>query len=473
MMNLRSAPFWPPAGGFRITAAMVFVDSNRSVALSLLLALTLLAGCASKTPMMPAPAVYTPPQAKPLFTARQASPRTPDIELVYITDRAPRSAQATAQNADSEATLPYTAERSASMAYGTVSVRFGEAVDWDTLASQSVAAERSIDLDLQLGGTTELGRFPPLQYRTDRQADGSFRRNPAVLAQHRTAAEGLQAVLSQRIAAAPRKELVLFVHGYANTFQDAAFTMGELCHFFGREFACAIFSWPAGGSRGILMGSNVDRESSDYAVLHLKQALRIVAATPGLERLHLMAHSRGSSLLLSALQLLSIEHYAAGLQLVDRMKLRNLVLLAPDIDLHVAVTQLFGISSDPDLLHGARAAPDARMTQGDMQFTLYASPDDTALSLAESLFGSVRRLGRVDETMFSEKAYERIASLRNFDVIDVYGSTDLFGHSYFHTNPAVSADLVSLIRYGLKAGAPGRPLEEIRKPFWRIRKTGH
>ncbi len=472
-MDSPSAPFKHPAGAFRITAVMVFVDSKRSVALSLLLALTLLAGCASDTPMMPAPTVYTPPDARPLFSAPHESLRTPDIELVYITDRAPRAAQATEQDADPEATLPYTAERSASMAFGTVRVRFGERVDWDTLAAQSVAAERSIDLDLKLGATTELGRFPPLQYRTDRQSDGSFRRNPAVLAQHRKAAEGLQAVLAQHVAAAPRKELVLFVHGYANTFQDAAFSMGELCHFFGREFACAIFSWPAGGSRGILLGYNVDRESSEYAVLHLKQALRIVAATPGLERLHLMAHSRGSSLLLSALQQLSIEHYAAGLQLVDRMTLRNLVLLAPDIDLQVAVTQMFGISSDPDLLRGARAEPDARITTGDMQFTLYASPDDTALSLAESLFGSVRRLGRVDEAMFSEEAYKRIASLRNFDVIDVYGSTDLFGHSYFHSNPAVSADLVSLIRYGLKAGAPGRPLEEIRKPFWRIRRTGH
>lgn len=423
--------------------------------------------------MMPVPTVYTGPQAKPLFTALPQARRTPEVELVYITDRAPRAVDATDQNADPQATLPYTAERSASMAYGTVRVGFGEGVNWETFAAQSVAVERSIDLDLQLGATTELGRFPPLHYRTDRQADGGYRRSPAVLAQHRKAVEGLQAVLAQHIAAAPRKELVLFVHGYANTFQDAAFSMGELCHFFGREFACAIFSWPAGGSRGILMGYNVDRESSEYAVLHLKQALRIVAATPGLEHLHLLAHSRGSSVLLSALQQLSIEHYAAGLQIVDRMKLRNLVLLAPDIDLQVAVTQLFGISSDPDLLHGARAAPDARMTMGDMQFTLYASPDDAALSLAESLFGSVRRLGRVDTMMFSEEAYERIASLRNFDVIDVYGSTDLFGHSYFHSNPAVSADLVSLIRYGLKAGAPGRPLEKVRKPFWRIRKTGH
>jgi hypothetical protein len=36
---------------------------------------------------------------------------------------------------------------------------------------------------------------------------------------------------------------------------------GDLCHFLGREFVCSIFTWPAGGSRGLFFGYNVDRES--------------------------------------------------------------------------------------------------------------------------------------------------------------------------------------------------------------------
>jgi hypothetical protein len=32
----------------------------------------------------------------------------------------------------------------------------------------------------------------------------------------------------------------------------------------------------------------------------------------------------------------------------------------------------------------------------------------------------------------------------------------------------VSADLIALIRYGLRPVEPGRPLEEISAPFWRI-----
>jgi esterase/lipase superfamily enzyme len=428
----------------------------------------LLGGCASGFPLMPTPTVYTGPAAKPLFTAPANAPKSSAIELLYITDRAPRRAGDATESADSEDALPYTAERSPSMAFGTVTVEFGENVAWGTLAAQSVAPERTVELDLELRTTIELGRFPRLRYAYKRLPDGSVQRDPATLAQHHTAAEGLQAALAQRLAAAPRKELVLFVHGYANSFRDAALTMGELCHFLGREFACAIFSWPAGGSRGVFFGYNVDRESSEYAVLHLKQALRIAAATPGLERLHLLAHSRGTDVLLSAVQQLAIEHYAGRVELADRLKLRNVVLIAPDIDMEVAATKIFALSSDPDMLRGGRPDPTGRLTTGAMHATIYASPEDSALSFAEYLFGSLYRLGRLNRSMFDEQALARLSDLRGIDIIDVFGSTDLFGHSYFVSNPAASADLVGMIRYDLKLGDPGRPAEEIRKPFWRI-----
>src|SRR5262249_47170285 len=150
------------------------------------------------------------------------------------------------------------------------------------------------------------------------------------------------------IEASPRKEVVLFVHGYANAFQDAAFSMADLCHFFGREFVCAIFTWPAGGSRGMMAGYNVDRESGEFAVQHLKQTIRLIAQTPGVKHIHLMAHSRGTDVLASALREMNIESYAGGASISDRFKLKNIVLLAPDIDADVAAAKIFGVVSDPD-----------------------------------------------------------------------------------------------------------------------------
>ena len=181
-------------------------------------------------------------------------------------------------------------------------------------------SKRTVPLDLKLGPTTELGRFPPIAYGVEATPAGLVRA-PAAIDAHEKAAAMLQAEVARRLAAAPRKEVVLFVHGYANTFQDASFTMGELCHFLGREFVCAIFTWPAGGSRGLFMGYNVDRESGEFAVHHLKQAIRIIADTPGVEKVHLLAHSRGTDVLVTALRELEIEAYirraAPGQQIQD------------------------------------------------------------------------------------------------------------------------------------------------------------
>jgi esterase/lipase superfamily enzyme len=94
---------------------------------------------------------------------------------------------------------------------------------------------------------------------------------------------------------------------------------------------------------------------------------------------------------------------------------------------------------------------------------------DKALELSQLLFGSVVRLGRVHLAALSK---EQTASAMRLgylvDFIEVQKTPGLLGHSYFTSDPAVSSDLIALIRYGLKPGEPGRPLEEIKRPFWRI-----
>ncbi len=74
--------------------------------------------------------------------------------------------------------------------------------------------------------------------------------------------------------------------------------------------------------------------------------------------------------------------------------------------------------------------------------------------------------------MLTPKQIELARTVGVIDVIQVEGRTDLFGHSYFTSNPKVSSDLIALLRYGLGPNDPGRPLEEVEKPFWRI-AVGH
>jgi hypothetical protein len=58
------------------------------------------------------------------------------------------------------------------------------------------------------------------------------------------------------------------------------------------------------------------------------------------------------------------------------------------------------------------------------------------------------------------------------DMVQWTGQIGFIGHSYFVGSPQVSADIIAVIRYGLRPNEPGRPLEEIDRPYWRIRSPG-
>ena len=320
---------------------------------------------------------------------------------------------------------------------------------------------------LKLGPPTEVGRFPEGPYTTQPRPKG-VRRDPDVVAAHENAVAELQGEIRRRLAQTQRKEVVFFIHGYNNTFDDAAKATGNICHYLGRDFVCVVLTWPAGG-KGVFMGYNVDRESSEFAVAEMKKAIRAITGTPGVRAVHFIAHSRGTDVLTSALQQLGIEAYSSRSSLSQQLKVKNIVLFAPDIDVDVASTKLFGVVSDPDARYGPKKNPNGVFPQGDVHVTIYSSPDDKALGLSSFLFSSNMRLGQQDLDRSNAKAFgEGAGSAGLVDFIEVDGRTDTFGHGYFLSNPAVSSDLVAMIRYGLKPGDPGRPLVEIKGPFWRL-----
>jgi esterase/lipase superfamily enzyme len=109
---------------------------------------------------------------------------------------------------------------------------------------------------------------------------------------------------------------------------------------------------------------------------------------------------------------------------------------------------------------------------GSFHLTVYSSPNDKALELSTILFGSAFRLGRLTGSQLSSPDFKalfentQIAGVADF--IEYRGRVGFAGHSYFRTDPKVEQDLAALIRDRVKAGDPGRPLVEIKRPFWRI-----
>lgn len=143
----------------------------------------------------------------------------------------------------------------------------------------------------------------------------------------------------------------------------------------------------------------------------------------------------------------------------------NLVLLSPDIDADVASQQIEIFLSDPNLHSAWSRATLPRFLRG--RLIAYASPEDRALKLSKFLFGSRRRVGQLTPGQLSPASQTLFSTLGNVDFIVYEGKrTDQFGHSYFMSNPQVSADLIELVVNGTAPGTPRRPLIRAGKVVW-------
>lgn len=402
-----------------------------------------IAGCAQgPRTLMPTPAVYSDQDAV-LFGDLPGEYSSSNVELIYVTDRAPETNEA--------GELYYGSRRSHSLGIGTTVVDLGHNASWEELVEASSSSERAFEPELNLVSIDEFARLPPTPIPFE-IIDGEVVDDPEVVAAVDAGLEKLRAALLRRLALTDRKDIFIYVHGYHNVFEDAAFALAELWHFFGREGLPIVYTWPAGFPG--LFGYTYDRESSEFTVFHLKQTIQWLADQPEVENIHLIAHSRGTDVAISAFRELVLENRNREVSVRDKLKVANIVVAAPDLDVEV-ITQ--------------RVAAERLSFEVD-QVTLYSSPGDNAIAAAERLFASPRgRLGTLAITELSPEEQERMKHVASHvTIVNFTGESTGFGHSYFRTNPAVSSDIILKLRYGLEPGDPGRPLEHIGLNFWKI-----
>ena len=208
----------------------------RSFGLGLLTLALLLTGCSTARLMMPTPNVHLDPE-RDAFADLAAPLQSTEVKLFYVTDRAPER--------DEQGNLHYGSGRSASLAFGTAVVNLGRDITWDELLEASRTQRRLKPVKLELREVTELERGPntPLPYA---EVNGKVVEEPTLVAQRDAAAEAAREALAEQLALTPRKEVFIYVHGYHNSFEKAAFAMAELWHFLGRIGVPIIYTWPAG-----------------------------------------------------------------------------------------------------------------------------------------------------------------------------------------------------------------------------------
>lgn len=227
--------------------------------------------------------------------------------------------------------------------------------------------------------------------------------------------------LHRKLGGDPKKQVLIFIHGYDTTFGDAARRLGQITYDLGFQGAPVLYSWP---SRGFLIDYLIDENNVEWSNPHFLKFLRMLRDDQKVGAIYVIGHSMGNRLITSGLSQLSKDNSKSN------AKVKDVVMAAPDVDAGV-----FKQLAVP-VLHAAA------------HITIYESSKDVALE-ASHRFHGYPRLGDTDPTVHVFRNYECIEAT----AVD----TSFPGHSYIG-NPSMLEDIFSLIvnqlpaneRFGLK-----------------------
>lgn len=229
--------------------------------------------------------------------------------------------------------------------------------------------------------------------------------------------------LSATLRDSPENQVLLFLHGFNVSFEDAARRTAQMACDLEFEGAPVFYSWP---SKGAFSAYTHDEATVEWTIPHLQGFLADLASRTGAEAIHLIAHSMGNRALTRAL-----EQLAALMADPEAPSFSEVVLTAPDID--------------ADVFRQVAAA----FRRAARRVTLYASERDRALQASHKVHGYPR----------AGDGGRNIVVVPGIDTIDASAvDTDLIGHFYYGDNRTVLSDVFYLLqgvppgkRYGVEA----------------------
>jgi esterase/lipase superfamily enzyme len=221
-----------------------------------------------------------------------------------------------------------------------------------------------------------------------------------------------RSVVSARAEASAGKDVLVFVHGFNTSFEDALRRTAQIAYDLKFAGVPITYSWPSQGSAAPL-GYTTDETNVEWTEPHLRQFLVDLKASLGADvRIHLIAHSMGNRALTKVLRSLA----AAS----DTALFNQVILAAPDID-----REVFERDIAPEMLRAARRT------------TMYASSDDRALQLSAKVHNYAR----------AGQSNPPLVYVPGLDVVDASGmDTSALGHTYFADQPLLLNDLVLLLK---------------------------
>lgn len=255
---------------------------------------------------------------------------------------------------------------------------------------------------------------------------------PADFSKLRTLRPETRAEWRADLDASAKKGVLLYVHGAATPFEQAARRAALIAEGLGGVDLPILYSWPASSSTLDYMS---DSAATRRSARHLAEVLQTLAAHPGQSRPNLLARGMGAQVLTDALELV-----AAGRSPDAPAPFGQLILAAPDMDAERL----------RDLLPVLRPLV--------QRVTLYASESDAQMALPRRLYGAALRAGWGGEATLAQAGA---------DSVDVSAlEADMLAA------PAMLSEIAMLLwrdaaparRCGLKADASGAD----DPPVWRL-----
>ena len=231
---------------------------------------------------------------------------------------------------------------------------------------------------------------------------------------------GFSAALATAVKTTRRSKAMIFVHGFNNRFDDAAYRLAQIVQDSKAPVVPILFSWPSQGVVA-LRAYESDRESASQSRDSLDQLLDMVALNPGVKEVTVLCHSMGCLPTLEALRSRSMRTGKIG------AKVRNVLLVAPDVDAGIFPEQMQQMGNDRP------------------RFALFLSQDDHALKISKSLSGGATRLGDVNP---DEEPYKSAFKQKKILVFDL---THLRGDSHSRAFDSVTS-VMGMIERRLAAG---------------------
>ena len=220
----------------------------------------------------------------------------------------------------------------------------------------------------------------------------------------------------------PRRQVLVFIHGFNNRFEDAVFRFAQVVHDSDAPVVPVLFTWP---SRGSVLAYGYDRESTLYSRNALEKLLNSIARDPAVGEISILAHSMGNSLALETLRQMAIRDGRVA------PKIRNVLLAAPDVDVDLAKEAIMDMG------------PKTKRPS----FTLFVSQDDRALAVSRRVWGSSARLGAINP---EQEPFRTQIERADVTVVDL---TKLrAGDALHHGKFAESPEVVRLIGRRLAEG---------------------